>query len=50
VFVARGSVLLFGEPVVLGAGDAARITDGVDLHVEAIQDAEVLVWALAAAP
>jgi quercetin 2,3-dioxygenase len=50
VFVARGSVLLSGasvaDPVVLGDGDAARITDGVDLHVEAIRDAELLVWAL----
>jgi redox-sensitive bicupin YhaK (pirin superfamily) len=52
VFVARGSVLLSGEPdadpVVLGDGDAARITDGVDLRVEAIEDAELLVWALPA--
>jgi redox-sensitive bicupin YhaK (pirin superfamily) len=50
VFVARGSVLLsvgtLADPVALGDGDAARITDGVDLHVSALQDAEVLVWAL----
>jgi quercetin 2,3-dioxygenase len=54
VFVARGAVLLAGDPtgesVVLGDGDAARVTDGLDLHVEAAQDAEVLVWALSQYP
>jgi quercetin 2,3-dioxygenase len=49
VFVARGSVTLSvdGEEVHLLSEDAARLTDATDVRVEAMADAELLVWALA---
>jgi redox-sensitive bicupin YhaK (pirin superfamily) len=48
VFVARGAVALRIdlEQVHLRSGDAARITHGVELQVEATADAEVLAWAM----
>jgi quercetin 2,3-dioxygenase len=57
VFVATGRVVLTsakgegGGDVRLGEGDAARITGPrADLQVAALDDAEVLVWAMSAPP
>ncbi|WP_328499421.1 pirin family protein [Streptomyces sp. NBC_00414] len=44
--VVRGEVLLDGE--VLGAGDAARVTDAKDLEAVARGSAELLLWEMTA--
>ena len=44
VYVAVGSVAVVDES--LAEGDAARITEAVPVRVEAVTDAEVLVWAM----
>jgi redox-sensitive bicupin YhaK (pirin superfamily) len=48
VFVARGYVMVTvdGEKVQLLAEDAARLTGGTDVRVDATADAEVLAWAM----
>jgi len=48
VFVARGfvTVTVDGEKVQLLSEDAARLTDAIDVRVEATADAEVLAWAM----
>jgi redox-sensitive bicupin YhaK (pirin superfamily) len=48
VFVARGDVVLSAdnEQVQLLSEDAARISGGPDVQVEATADAEVLAWAM----
>ncbi len=42
VFVARGNVLL--DDAALGAGDAARLVDAGPVGVEAVDEAEIIVW------
>lgn len=46
VHVVRGRVAIGGEE--LAAGDSARITESRGLEAEALEDAEALVWELAA--
>ena len=49
VFVARGRVLLTAdqEQVQLLSEDAVRLSDAIDVRVDAAADAELLVWAMA---
>ncbi|MFE0189592.1 pirin family protein [Streptomyces sp. NPDC058989] len=48
VHVVRGAVRLGGQE--LGAGDAARITDGAGLELTGLAASECLVWEMAAEP
>jgi len=48
VFVARGAATVTADKhkVQLLAGDAVRLTDAIDVRVEATADAELLAWAM----
>jgi redox-sensitive bicupin YhaK (pirin superfamily) len=47
VYVAVGAVALdLDEPAALAEGDAVRIAEAAPVRVEAVADAEVLVWAM----
>jgi quercetin 2,3-dioxygenase len=47
IYVARGRVTLVANaPIALAEGDAVRISDASPVRIDAVDDAEVLAWAM----